>query len=244
MIPPVGGYLEGLRALCDAHGAMLIFDEVMTGFRVAAGSAQGLYSVKPDITCLGKIIGGGLPVGAYGGRAEWRNQIAPAGPIYQAGTLSGNPLSMAAGIATLTLLEDANVYTQLETLSARLEAGLMEAAEAAGVAVAVQRVGSMVTPFFLSAAQGASREARQSSVALGTGEAGGAARQVITNYADALQCDTGAYGRFFRGMLEGGVMLPPSQFEAWFVSTAHAEGDIDQTIDVARVAMRGAKGNG
>ncbi|MGN6367158.1 MAG: glutamate-1-semialdehyde 2,1-aminomutase [Phycisphaerae bacterium] len=248
VIPPVGGYLEGLRELCDKHGVLLIFDEVMTGFRVAAGSAQGLYSVRPDITCLGKIIGGGLPVGAYGGRAELMNQIAPAGPIYQAGTLSGNPLSMAAGIATLTLLEDLNVYTQLETLGARLEAGLMEAARGAGVAVAVQRVGSMVTPFFLSAAQAASQAAGESAVALGGGGAeavgavAGAAKQVVTNYADALQCDTAAYGRFFRGMLEGGVMLPPSQFEAWFVSTAHTEGDIDQTIDVARGAMRGAKG--
>ena len=132
VVPPAAGYLEGLRELCDRHGALLLFDEVMTGFRVAAGSAQGLYSVKPDITCLGKIIGGGLPVGAYGGRAELMNQVAPAGPIYQAGTLSGNPLSMAAGIATLTLLEDPNVYTQLETLGARLEAGLMAAAQGAG----------------------------------------------------------------------------------------------------------------
>jgi glutamate-1-semialdehyde 2,1-aminomutase len=155
VVPPVPGYLEGLRVLCDTHGTLLLFDEVMTGFRVAFGGAQSLYSVRPDITCLGKIIGGGLPVGAYGGKAELMNAISPAGPIYQAGTMSGNPLTMAAGIATLTLLEEANVYTQLETLGARLEAGLIEAAREANVAIAVQRVGSMITPFFLSGAQAA-----------------------------------------------------------------------------------------
>jgi glutamate-1-semialdehyde 2,1-aminomutase len=214
--------LEGLRALCDKHGALLMFDEVMTGFRVGLGGAQGLYNVRPDITCLGKIIGGGLPVGAYGGRAELMNQISPAGPIYQAGTLSGNPLAMAAGIATLDILEDPVAYTQLEALAARLEAGLRDTAATAKVPLTVQRVGSMLTPFFLSAAQAGAAD--------GTG-------QGLKNYADVLQCDTEAFGRFFRAMLDRGVMLPPSQFEAWFISTAHTEGDIDQTIDAAREAF-------
>ncbi len=217
VVPPQPGYLEGLRALCEKHGALLIFDEVMTGFRVGLGGAQGLYNVKPDITCLGKIIGGGLPVGAYGGRAELMNQVSPAGPIYQAGTLSGNPLSMSAGIATLTLLEDGTAYAQLEALGARLENGLREAAAAANVPIVVQRVGSMITPFFVPAGQ-----------------------TTVRNYAEALQCDTALFGRFFRGMLERGVMLPPSQFEAWFVSTAHTEADIDQTIEAAKAAL-GAK---
>jgi len=221
VVPPLPGYLEGLRALCDKHNALLIFDEVMTGFRVAYGGAQGLYSVRPDLTCLGKIIGGGLPVGAYGGRAELMNQVSPAGPVYQAGTLSGNPLAMAAGIATLSLLDDTavdgtSIYVQLEALGGRLEAGLKEAAAAANVGVSVQRVGSMITPFFL-----------------GVGQSG-----AIKSYADALRCDTQAYARFFRAMLDAGVMLPPSQFEAWFISSAHTEGDIDQTIDHAKEAFR------
>jgi glutamate-1-semialdehyde 2,1-aminomutase len=235
VVPPEPGYLEGLRELCDANGALLIFDEVMTGFRVALGGAQGLYSVRPDITCLGKIIGGGLPVGAYGARAELMNQVSPAGPVYQAGTLSGNPLSMAAGVATLSLLEEGSIYTQLEDLGARLEAGLKEAAAAAGLAVSVQRVGSMITPFFLSQAQAASTAAAESTPVIAT------PRSVVRNYADALQCDTAAYARFFNSMLDAGVMLPPSQFESWFVSSAHTEGDIDMTIDAAREAFRAAK---
>jgi glutamate-1-semialdehyde 2,1-aminomutase len=214
VVPPEPAYLEGLRALCDRHGALLIFDEVMTGFRVAPGGAQGLYGIKPDLTCLGKIIGGGLPVGAYGGRADLMSQVSPAGPIYQAGTLSGNPLAMSAGIATLTLLEDAAAYAQLEALAARLETGLRDAAAAAGIPLVVQRVGSMLTPFFVGAGQTA-----------------------VRNYAEALQCDTAAFGRFFKGMLDRGVMLPPSQFEAWFVSTAHTEADIDQTIEAAKAAF-------
>ena len=217
VVPPLPGYLEGLRALCDKHNALLIFDEVMTGFRVAYGGAQGLYSVRPDLTCLGKIIGGGLPVGAYGGKPELMNQVSPAGPVYQAGTLSGNPLAMAAGIATLSLLDDTavdgtSIYMQLEALGSRLEAGLKEAAAVANVLVTVQRVGSMITPFFLDSP--------------------------VQNYADALRCDTQAYARFFRTMLDAGVMLPPSQFEAWFISSAHTEGDIDQTIDHAREAFK------
>jgi len=234
VVPPLPGYLEGLRALCDKHGTLLLFDEVMTGFRVAFGGAQGLYSVRPDITCLGKIIGGGLPVGAYGAKPELMNRIAPAGPIYQAGTLSGNPLSMAAGIATLTLLEDtagSNAYTQLETLGAKLETGLLEAAQAANVPLTVQRVGSMITPFFLSAPQAAAAPSDPAAPR----------KQLITNYADALQCDTQAYAKFFRAMLNAGIMLPPSQFESWFISTAHTEGDIDQTLDAAKQAMRAVK---
>ena len=225
VVPPLPGYLAGIRELCDKHGALLLFDEVMTGFRVALGGAQELYAIKPDITCLGKIIGGGLPVGAYGGKPELMNQISPAGPIYQAGTLSGNPLSMAAGLATLELLSDGNAYTQLESLGARLESGLTEAAQSAGVPIAVQRIGSMITPFFL---KGASSKK--------PGE------QVICNYAEALQCDTAAFAKFFRVMLDGGVMLPPSQFESWFISTAHTEGDIDATLDVAKTAFAAAKG--
>jgi glutamate-1-semialdehyde 2,1-aminomutase len=237
VVPPLPGYLDGLRALCDKYGAILIFDEVMTGFRVAAGGAQALYGVRPDITCLGKIIGGGLPVGAYGGRPELMDQISPAGPIYQAGTMSGNPLAMVAGIATLNLLEDGNAYTQLESLGARLEGGLRDAAAAAQVAVAIQRVGSMITPFFLSVAQAAAHPIVPNS---GSSTATGMP-QVIRNYADALQCDTVAFGKFFRTMLDKGIMLPPSQFEAWFISTAHTEADIDQTIETAKEAFAAAK---
>ncbi len=219
VVPPEPGYLQALRDLCDKHGTLLLFDEVMTGFRVAYGGAQSRYAVRPDLTCLGKIIGGGLPVGAYGGKAELMNQVSPAGPIYQAGTLSGNPLAMSAGIATLELLEDTAVYAQLEALAARLEEGLVAAASETGTPVSVQRVGSMITPFFV--------------------KAGGL---TVKNYADALACDTAAFARFFKVMLDGGVMLPPSQFEAWFVLSAHTEGDIDATVDVAGAAFKAAKG--
>jgi glutamate-1-semialdehyde 2,1-aminomutase len=250
VVPPLPGYLQGLRELCDKYGALLLFDEVMTGFRVALSGAQGLYGVRPDLTCLGKIIGGGLPVGAYGGRPELMNQVSPAGPVYQAGTLSGNPLSMAAGIATLSVLNDSAIteggvsaYTLLENLAARLEEGLREAAAAAKVPVAIQRVGSMLTPFFLSKAQGAAVSAGESTAALSSGESvAGGGVQVIRNYADALQCDTQAYGRFFRAMLDRGIMLPPSQFEAWFLSTAHTEADVDQTIEAARAGFAAAGG--
>lgn len=262
VIPPMPGYLEGLRDLCDKYGSLLIFDEVMTGFRVALGGAQGLYGLRPDLTCLGKVIGGGLPVGAYGGAPELMNQVSPAGPVYQAGTLSGNPLSMSAGIATLSLLEGSaggsagangpSAYSQLENLAARLEEGLRDAAIAAGVAIALQRVGSMLTPFFLSQAQAAAVSAGESTVALSgatddasSDEAGSGAALVnripiIRNYADALQCDTQAYARFFRAMLDRGIMLPPSQFEAWFLSIAHTEADIDETVEAARAAFAAA----
>jgi glutamate-1-semialdehyde 2,1-aminomutase len=260
VVPPLPGYLDGIRELCDRHKTLLIFDEVMTGFRVALGGAQAVYGVKPDLTCLGKIIGGGLPVGAYGGRPELMNQVSPAGPIYQAGTLSGNPLAMVAGIATLTLLEESgnvtqpasasggrpaqqssavfgsSAYTQLETLSARLEAGLREAVAAANRPICIQRLGSMLTPFFLS--QGSPQAAALASLPTTAASTGTAPVQLIRNYADALQCDTAAYAAFFRGMLDRGIMLPPSQFEAWFVSTAHTEADVDQTIDAAKEAFR------
>jgi glutamate-1-semialdehyde 2,1-aminomutase len=215
VIPPQPGFLAALRQLCDKHESLLIFDEVMTGWRVARGGAQTLLGVRPDITCLGKIIGGGLPVGAYGGPIELLNRVSPAGPVYQAGTLSGNPLSMAAGIASLRLLNSDEPYARLEILGARLEKGLQSAAAAAGVPLAVQRCGSMLTPFFLADQSGAA----------------------VHNNSAALRCDTAAFARFFKTMLESGVMIPPSQFEAWFISLAHNEADIDATIEKAAASL-------
>ncbi|MBC7784493.1 MAG: glutamate-1-semialdehyde 2,1-aminomutase [Burkholderiales bacterium] len=215
LVVPSSGYLPGLRALCDAHGALLLFDEVMTGFRVAWGGAQVLYDIRPDITCLGKIIGGGMPVGAYGGSRKLMEMISPAGPVYQAGTLSGNPVAMAAGIATLELLWEGDCYEKLESLSARLADGLTAAAERASVPLAVNRVGAMVCPFF-------------------TKEAGG----TVTNFADATACDTARYAKFFHAMLDNGIFLPPSQFEAWFVSTAHDEEAIDATIAAVEKSLQ------
>jgi glutamate-1-semialdehyde 2,1-aminomutase len=214
VVPPLPGFLEHLRQLTREHGALLIFDEVITGFRVARGGAQERYQVTPDLTCLGKIVGGGLPVGAYGGRREIMELIAPLGPVYQAGTLSGNPLAMAAGVATLRLLAEPGVYDHLEALSARLAAGLQEAAVRAGVAYTANRLGSMLTGFFCSGP--------------------------VTDYASAKDADTKRYAAFFREMLERGVYLAPSQFEAAFVSLAHTEADIDATIDAAREAFRAA----
>ncbi len=208
---PAPGYLQGLRKLCDQHGALLLFDEVMTGSRVALGGAQALYGVTPDLTCFGKVIGGGLPCAAYGGRADLMKQIAPSGPVYQAGTLSGNPLAMAAGIAMLTALKDASVYRTLEERSAQLEAGLRDAAADAGVALQIARVGSMITPFFTVAP--------------------------VTNYKQALTCDTGAFAVFFSAMLEAGVVLPPSQYETWFLSIVHDAPLIERTLKAARVAF-------
>ena len=210
-VPPTDGYLQGLRDLCDEYGALLIFDEVMTGFRVAYGCAQTLYNVTPDLTCLGKVVGGGLPCAAYGGREDLMRQVAPDGPVYQAGTLSGNPLAMAAGIATLTALRDGDVYDRLEASSAQLAEGLSQAASDAGVALQVSRVGSMVCPFFTDAP--------------------------VTNYEQATQCDIEAFASFFRSMLDAGVVLPPSQYETWFVSAAHDSSCIDATIDAARFAF-------
>ncbi len=207
---PREGYLQGLQALCRAHGALFIVDEVMTGFRLAPGGACELLGLSPDLVTLGKIIGGGLPVGAFGGRAEVMDRIAPAGPVYQAGTLSGNPLAMAAGEATLRLLTPAS-YARLESLSARLAEGLRAAAEAARLPVQVNRQGSMVTLFF--------------------------AEHPVFDAASARRADARRFGRFFHAMLERGVYLPPSQFESAFVSLAHAEDDVEATIAAAGEAL-------
>ena len=215
VVVPEPGFLEGLRQLCDEHGTLLIFDEVITGFRVAWGGAQSLTGVMPDLTVLGKVIGGGLPVGAYGGRRALMELIAPSGPVYQAGTLSGNPLAMAAGIATLdALAQTEGAYARLEALGARLEAGLAQAATAAGVALTISRVGSVLTPFFAALRP--------------------------RNFEEAKEADVAAFARFHRAMLDGGVHLAPSQFEGWFVSLAHDEALIDRTIDVAGEALQTA----
>ena len=210
-VPPQPSYLDAVRKLTRAHGALLIFDEVMTGFRLARGGAQELYGIRPDITTLGKIIGGGLPVGAYGGRREIMNHIAPAGPIYQAGTLSGNPLSMTAGLITLRRLRDRSVYEQLERASAKLVEGLANAAREAGVATVTNRVGSMWTGFFTS--------------------------EPVVDWGSANKCDRELYGKFFHAMLEEGVYLAPSQFEAAFVSLAHDDEVIERTVEAVRKAF-------
>ena len=215
-VPPAHGYLEAVREITAGHGALLIFDEVITGFRIAYGGAQQLYGVKPDLTCLGKIIGGGLPVGAFGGRADVMDRIAPLGPVYQAGTLSGNPLAVTAGLAMLKLLREANPYEELERRGAKLERGFRDAASEAGVASTVNRVGSMLTGFFTDSP--------------------------VTDWTSAKPSDTDRYGHFFRLMLERGVYLAPSQFECAFVSLAHTEEMIDRTIDAVRLAMRGLGG--
>jgi len=214
VIPPAKGFLEGLREITREHGALLIFDEVITGFRVAPGGAQERYGVLPDLTCLGKIIGGGLPVGAYGGRRDLMEQMAPLGPVYQAGTLSGNPLAMAAGIATLELLREPGTYERLEALGAQLAEGMTRAAEAAGVPLTVNRVGSMLTGFFTEGP--------------------------VTDYASATAADTTRYARFHQAMLARGVYLAPSQFEAAFVSLAHTPEDLERTAEAAMAAMREA----
>jgi len=211
-VPPQPGYLEAVRKLTKANGTLLIFDEVMTGFRVARGGAQELYSITPDITTLGKIIGGGLPVGAYGGSRELMNNIAPAGPIYQAGTLSGNPLSMTAGLVTLRRLRDKSVYERLEARSRKLVEGLTAAAQEAGIKTETNRVGSMWTTFFTD--------------------------EPVSNWETANRSSRERYARFFHAMLEEGVYLAPSQFEAAFISLAHTEEVIDQTIEAARKALR------
>ncbi|HKO98153.1 MAG TPA: glutamate-1-semialdehyde 2,1-aminomutase [Pyrinomonadaceae bacterium] len=212
VVGPAPGFLNFVRELTTKHGALLIFDEVMTGFRVARGGAQELYGVKPDITCLGKIIGGGLPVGAYGAGRELMQNIAPAGPIYQAGTLSGNPLAMTAGLITLRRLKEASVYETLETRAASLCKGLTSAAVEAGVTSTTNRVGSMWTTFF--------------------------AGDTVTDWKSAATSDRELYGRFFHAMLREGVYLAPSQFEAGFVSIAHDEEIIEQTVAAAEKAFR------
>ena len=212
-IPPAPGYLEALRTLTATHGALLIFDEVMTGFRVAFGGAQELYGIRPDLTTLGKILGGGLPVGAFGGPAGIMDQLAPMGPVYQAGTLSGNPLAMAAGIATVGYLHAhrKNVYPKLEKLSAAVVDGIASAANERGIPLTTNRVGAMFTWFFNSAP--------------------------VTEFASAARSDTSRFAAFHRAMLEAGVWLPPSQFEAAFLSTAHTDADIRHTVDAARQAF-------
>jgi glutamate-1-semialdehyde 2,1-aminomutase len=212
VVPAEPGFLEHLRSMTREHGALLVFDEVITGFRIALGGAQERYRITPDLTCLGKIIGGGLPVGAYGGRRDLMEQVSPLGPVYQAGTLSGNPLAMAAGVATLRLLTEPGVYAHLEALSAGLADGLAEAARAAAVKYTANRVGSMFTGFFCA--------------------------ERVVDYASAKRADTRRYARFFHAMLERGVYLAPSQFEAGFMSLAHTEADVDATLEAALAAFR------
>ena len=214
-VAPRAGFLEKLRALTHEQGTVLIFDEVMTGFRVAYGGAQQVYKIDPDMTTLGKVIGGGLPVGAYGGKARFMDLVAPAGPVYQAGTLSGNPLAVAAGLKTLEILRRPGIYERLDSLAGRLSDGLALESARLGVPVTINRVGSMFTVFFTPDA--------------------------VSNYASAKKADAAAYGIFFRSLLETGVYFPPSQFEAAFISTAHSEGDVLATIQSASVAFAGLR---
>ena len=211
VVPPSNGFLPGLRDLTSRQGALLIFDEVLTGFRVDLGSAQSLYGVQPDLTTLGKVIGGGLPVGAYGGRREIMELIAPAGPVYQAGTLAGNPLAMTAGIETLRVLRQDGLWDQIERRTAALSDGLMEAAQDSGVPVHCSRVGTMFTLFFSEAP--------------------------VRDWETAKKCNTERYAAYFRSMLDAGVYLAPSQFEAGFLSTAHSDADVEATVQAARGAF-------
>jgi glutamate-1-semialdehyde 2,1-aminomutase len=220
-VPPADGFLLGLRNICEQYGAVLVFDEVMTGFRVAPGGAQELYGIQPDLTCLGKIVGGGMPVGAYGGRKDLFECLAPLGKelpgrgrvsVYQAGTLSGNPLGMAAGIATLTKLLDKKIYDRIERASIRLTEGLKKVFQDAGYPFQHHRVGSMFTTFFTP--------------------------EPVANYHEALKSDTILFARYFRGMLSRGVYLAPSQFEAAFLSAAHSDNDIEKTIEAAHETLR------
>ena len=215
-VPPAPGFLDGLRALCDRYGALLVFDEVMTGFRVHPRSAAGLYGVRPDLITLGKIIGGGLPVGAFGGRRDLMQQLAPLGPVYQAGTLSGNPLAMAAGLALLRALDDDAVYAKLERTTAQLLAGLTALAAEAGVPFTTTQVGSMFGLYF------------------GAGP--------IHGYADVGRCDLAAFNRFFHAMLDRGVYLAPSAYEAGFVSAAHGEAELAHTLAAARESFATLRG--
>ena len=213
VVLPKKGYLEGLREITKKHGIVLILDEVMTGFRVAHGGVQSLYNITPDLTTLGKIIGGGLPVGAYGGKKEIMDTISPVGPVYQAGTLSGNPVAMTAGIATLEILRDGNIYKTLEEKTKRLAAGMEKACKDAGIPAYHTRLGSMLCTFFTD--------------------------QPVTDYATAKRCDTKRYAKFFHGMLERGFYFAPSQFEAVFVSTTHGEKEIDATVNAFREVIKG-----
>ena len=210
-VPPVAGFLQGLRDLCTKEGILLIIDEVMTGFRVAYGGAQERYGVRGDLVCLGKIIGGGLPVGAFGGKSEIMESLSPEGGIYQAGTLSGNPLAMSAGITTLKLLQEEGFYQQIEEKSAYLEKGLQQVTSSSSVATCWQRVGGMFCTFFQNGP--------------------------VNNFDDALKSDTEAFGRYFRSMLDQGINLAPAQFEAGFMSIAHSQEDLDKTIAAVEKAL-------
>ncbi|MGH2830503.1 MAG: aminotransferase class III-fold pyridoxal phosphate-dependent enzyme, partial [Actinomycetota bacterium] len=211
VIPPAPGFLGTLRACCDRTGAVLVFDEVITGFRLGPGGAQGRFGVAPDLTCLGKVIGGGLPVGAFGGRRDLMELLAPDGPVYQAGTLSGSPVTVAAGLATLDALAADPPYARLEALTASLCEGLTEAARSAGVPVTVNRAASLFSVFFTA--------------------------ELVTDSVAARRQDTGAYARFFRAMIEQGVHPAPSAYEAWFLSAAHSEDDVAETIRAAAAAL-------
>ena len=213
LVLPGAGFLEGLRALCTQHGAVLILDEVMTGFRVAIGGAQQRFGIQPDLTTLGKVIGGGLPVGALGGRREIMEKLAPLGPVYQAGTLSGNPVAVAAGLATLQLIQAPGFYQRLEKTTRQLVEGLAAEAKAAGVAFSAQSIGSMFGLYFRAAAP--------------------------ANYAEVMQCDRVRFNRFFHAMLERGIYLAPSAYETGFVSAAHGAAEIEATLEAARAAFRG-----
>ncbi|NCU00983.1 glutamate-1-semialdehyde 2,1-aminomutase [Candidatus Macondimonas diazotrophica] len=212
-VPPADGFLAGLRALCDEHGSVLIFDEVMTGFRVALGGAQARYGVRPDLTTLGKVIGGGMPVGAFGGRADLMNQLAPDGPVYQAGTLSGNPLAMTAGLATLNILSQPGFFERLENMTQRLVDGLAERAAAHGIALTTHAVGGMFGLFFTDNAD-------------------------VRHFEEVMACDVARFKRFFHGMLARGVYLAPSAFEAGFVSAMHGEGELAATLLAADETFR------
>jgi glutamate-1-semialdehyde 2,1-aminomutase len=215
VVLPEPGFLRFLREITETHDALLVFDEVISGFRLSLGGAQMYFGVVPDLTCLGKIIGGGLPVGAYGGRADVMAMIAPDGPVYQAGTLSGNPMAMAAGIVTLRILSNEGVYRGLDAMGASLAEGLREAARAAEAPVVVTQIGSLLTVFF--------------------------ADEAPRDYASAKRADTSRFGRFFGSMLDAGIYLPPSQYEAWFISLAHQQADFDRTLEAARRAFAAAR---
>jgi glutamate-1-semialdehyde 2,1-aminomutase len=209
---PQPGFLEYLREISEREGALLIFDEVMTGFRLSRGGAQERFGIRPDLSCFGKVIGGGLPVGAFGGRGDIMDQLAPTGPVYQAGTLSGNPLAMAAGIAALELLQDGHVYQRLESAGAALEAGMKDAARLAGIPVCWNRIGSMFCGYFTD--------------------------QPVHNLADAMRSDRARFNKYFHGMLEEGIYFAPSQFEAGFISLAHSDADIEQTVRAAAKVLK------
>jgi len=212
VVPPADGFLHGLRDLCDRAGALLVFDEVMTGFRVDPGGAQKLYGVRPDLTTLGKVIGGGLPVGAYGGRRDLMERVAPSGPVYQAGTLSGNPLAVSAGLAQLEALEESNGWERLERSGSYLEKGLLDILSELSLPFALNRVGSLLTLFFSEGA--------------------------VSDFESATRSDTRRHAIFFREMLDRGVHLPPSQYEALFLSLAHEAEDLDRTLEAARASLR------